>query len=272
MSENFVSLKVAAEKHLFDDAVSKATHFSVRPDVIVVRPGFNRPIVRANIDQFKVAIRNGGTIPEISVAIEDNRIELVDGEHRWRAVMELRDEGMDIPTMAAMQFRGDLADRYAHMLASGQGEPVTPLVQGEKFMELLRLQWTAQKIADRIGVSKTHVENCIRLAEAPLDVKAHISSGAISSTAAAKAIKEHGSNAGAVITEALAAGAVDGKTQVKPKDVAPKEKQKPKEVQKLLALLDRCRPYVMKVADDPASKTVAISTAMGLIDEMDGAK
>lgn len=268
----FVSLKVAAESGALGKSVTKATSFNIDPAVIKVVPGFNRPISRAKVDSFKAAVRGGATLPDIWVAVDAGTIEMVDGEHRQIAILELRAEGMEIPTMGAKQFRGDYADRIAHMLGSAQGEPITPLVFGEKCMELMRLQWPVKKIAERLGCSTTNVENCLRLAEAGADVKAHITNGDVTSTTAAKIVKEHGSKAGAVIKEALAGAEAAGKKpKVTPKMLAPKEKQKPKEVQKLLALLERCRPYVLKVADDPEGKTVAVSSAMTLLDDMQAA-
>ena len=269
MQQNFVSLKAAAEGKVV--GVSKATTFNVDPAKIELEEGFNRPIDRAHVDQFKASIRGGATIPMIDVRVDSGRIIMVDGHHRHAAVMELRAEGMEIPSMSAAQFRGNDADRITHLLTSSQGKPLTPLEAGLQYLKLLRLQWTVQQIASRIGRSTTHVEQCITLAESGTDVQQHIRNGDISGSAAIKVVKEHGGAAGGVIKEALAAGAAEGKTKVKPKNLATKERQKPKEVQKLLALLDRCRPYVLKVIDDPASKAVAISTAVTLMDDLDAA-
>ncbi len=269
MSENFVSLKSAAEAKIA--GISKATYFNVDPDKIEIEPGFNRPIDRENVEQFKTAIENGATIPPIFVKVEAGRIIMRDGEHRLIAVKELRANGMEIPTMSAIQFRGNDADGIAHLITSAQGKGLSPLDAGLQYMKLTRLQWTVKMIADRIGRSTTHVEQCLALAESGSDVQAHIRAGDVSSTTAGKIVKEHGSNAGTVIKDALAAGAAKDKTKVTPKMAAPKEKQKPKEVQKLLALLDRCRPYVLKVMDDPEARTVAISTASQLKDDIDAA-
>jgi ParB-like chromosome segregation protein Spo0J len=210
MQQEFVSLKVAAEKKIHGDDVAKATHFNVKPLLIKVREGFNRPISRENVEQFKTAIRAGATIPPIYVHVDAGLIELVDGEHRWIAVCELIAEGMDIPYMAAIQFRGSDADRIAHLLTSAQGQPLTPLDAGVQYLRLLRLQWPVKQIADRIGRSASHVEQCILLAESNTDVQQHVRNGDVSGTTAAKIVREHGGRAGAVIagklTEAKAAG------------------------------------------------------------------
>lgn len=213
----FVSLKMAAEDKTGD--VSKETSFKVNPLVIEVEPGFNRPIYRENVDQFKVAIRNEATIPPIYVRVEAGRIVMVDGEHRLIAVRELIAEGMEIPFMSAIQFRGNDADRIAHLLTSAQGQPLTPLEAGLQYLKLSRLNWDQQKIASRVGRSTTHIAQCITLAEANADVHEAVRNGDVSSTLAASMVKDHGSNAGAVIKQELAAAKANGKAKVTKKSV-----------------------------------------------------
>ncbi|MFZ3286584.1 MAG: ParB N-terminal domain-containing protein [Telluria sp.] len=214
MQPEFVSLKVAAEKKIHGDDVAKATHFNVKPLLIKVRPGFNRPICRDNVEQFKTAIRAGATIPPIYVYVDAGVIELVDGEHRWIAVCELIAEGVDIPYMAAIQFRGNDADRIAHLLTSAQGKPLSPLESGLQYLKLLRLNWDVKQIAARIGRSVTHVDQCIVLAESNTDVQEHVRNGDVSGTTAAKIVRKHGSGAGAVIKDKLTEAKAAGKKRV----------------------------------------------------------
>lgn len=214
MNESFVSLKVAAESKVHDAGVSKATTFNVRPDLVEVEPGFNRPISRENVEQFKTAIRAGATIPPIYVSVDAGRIVMTDGEHRLIAVKELIAEGMEIPSMAAIQFRGSDADRIAHLLTSAQGKPLTPLESGLQYLKLLRLNWAVKTIADRIGRSVTHVNECILLAESNTDVQDHVRAGDVSGTTAAKIVKKHGRGAGAVIKQKLTEAKLNGKSRV----------------------------------------------------------
>src|SRR5437764_1777972 len=146
----FVSLKAAAEDKTLE-GVGKETTFKVDPRLIEIQPGFNRPIIREHVEQLKTSIRNGATLPPIFVRVEPGRIIMVDGEHRWIAVCELIAEGMEIPFMSAIQFRGSDADAIAHLLTSAQGAGITPLDQGIQFLKLVRLQWDVKMIAARTG-------------------------------------------------------------------------------------------------------------------------
>jgi ParB-like chromosome segregation protein Spo0J len=218
----FVSLKAAAETKA--GGVAKQTSFRVDPRIVEVEPGFNRPIDRANIDQFKIAIKGGAIIPDIFVRVDNGRIIMVDGEHRLIAVKELIDEGLEIDSMSATQFRGNDADRITHLLTSAQGKGLSPLEAGLQYKKLINLGWSNQKIHERTGMSVQHIAGCVELAESNSDVHAAIRSGDISSTEARKVVKEHGSKAGEVIAKAKAE---TGK-KVTAKVLKPTREKKPK--------------------------------------------
>lgn len=217
-ASHFVSLKAAAEDKALE-GVGKETSFKVDPRMVEIEPGFNRPINRDNVDQFKVAIRNGATIPPIYVRVEPGRIIMVDGEHRWIAVCELIAEGMAIPFMSAIQFRGDDADRIAHLITSSQGMGLSPLDAGAQYLKLIRLKWDVKMIAARTGKSTTHIENCLLLAESNTDVKDAVRAGEVASTLAVDLIKEHGTEAGAVIQKELVKAKASGRDKVTRKSV-----------------------------------------------------
>ena len=223
----FVSLKVAAEDKTIP-GVSKETSFRVDPKLITVETGFNRPICRENVDQFKSSIKAGATIPPIFVRVDLGVIILVDGEHRVIAVRELIEEGETIESMAAIHFRGNDADRVAHILTSAQGKPLTPLDAGLQYLKLERYGWDRKKIAERIGRTISHVDSCILLAESNTDVQSAVKRGEISSTGAIDAVRTHGEAAGKVIAEKLVEAKAKGKKKVtaaitKPKSEEPKQ-------------------------------------------------
>jgi len=211
--EKFASLKAAAEDKGIE-GVSKETSFKVDPFKVQIRPGFNRPISRPHIESIKDALRGGVKLKPIDVAVERTAdksvIYMVDGEHRMWATRELIEEfraglpsGRDLGDMSAVEFKGGIDEQISHMLSAGQGLGVTPLVQGEKYIELMNYGWDIAKIAARQGKSITHIENCLMLARAEPDLKAAVRAGEVASTAAVEIVREHGSDAGKVVQEAL---------------------------------------------------------------------
>lgn len=228
-TEKFTSLKAAAEDKSIE-GVKKETIFQLDPFKIEIRPGFNRPISREHIDNIKDSIRGGVKLKPLDVAVErtaeKSTIFMVDGEHRMWAVRELIEEfragkstGRDIPHLSAVEFKGGIDEQIAHMLTSGQGLVVTPLTQGEKFAELLALNWDVAKIAARMGKSKTHIENCLILARANPDVKEAIRAGEVTGTVAVDIIREHGSEAGKAIQSELVKAKASGQDRVTRKSV-----------------------------------------------------
>lgn len=225
--EKFASLKAAAEDKGID-GVSKETSFKVDPFKIQIRPGFNRPISREHIETIKEALRGGVKLKAIDVAVERTAeksvIFMVDGEHRMWAVRELIEEyraglpsGRDLGDMSAVEFKGGIDEQIAHMLSSGESLGISTLVQGEKYIELMKYNWDLARIAARFGKSETHVKNCLMLANANPDVKQSVRSGEVAGTVAVDIIREHGVDAGRVIQSTLEQVKASGKTKVTPK-------------------------------------------------------
>jgi len=265
IDDAYASLKVAAEKKL--PGFGKATIFKVDPLKIEVEPGFNRPIDRANVEQFKVAIKNGATIPPIYVRVDANHTILVDGEHRWIAVRELIAEGMEIPFMLAIEFRGSDADRITHLLTSAQGLPISPLDQGIQYLKLIRLQWDVKMIAQRTGKSTTHIENCLVLAESNTDVQRAVRAGQVASSLAVDMVKEHGTQAGAVIASELVKAQASGKGKVTRKGVQGKaipRKLVTRATESIDTLFAVIAPTVSpeKLAAMPDNETVPVEAGM----------
>lgn len=218
--EKFVSLKIAAEKKIHGEEIGKETAFKVAPHLIEVEPGFNRPINREQVDSFKSSMRNNGIIPPIFVRVDVGRIIMVDGEHRLIAAKELIAEGLEIPHLSAIHFRGDDADAIMHKLSTAKVNGIDQLEQGRDYQKLLRMGWDEKSIAARCGYSVNHIKMCLALQESNSDVKEHINAGSISSTEAAKLLKEHGSKTGAVIADLKKDAEAAGKKKVTAKTIA----------------------------------------------------
>ena len=208
------SLKAAAEDKN-NPAVSKTSQFAVDPRVMEVEEGFNaRPLNADHVAEMSLALRNGATFPPLDVRVDDNRILIVDGHHRHAAALDAIAKGFEIKALDCRQFRGNDADRVAHMLNSASGLALTPLQLGVQYRKLIGFGWTEKQIADRRGKSTQHVKDMVLLAESNSDVHQAVNAGQISGTAALNIVKKHGSKAGAVIREGLEAAQASGKSKV----------------------------------------------------------
>jgi len=214
------SLKAAAEDKT-NPAVSKTTQFAVDPRVLEVEDGFNaRPLNADHVAEMSIALRNGAMFPPLDVRVEDGRILIVDGHHRHAAALDAIEKGFEIKSLDVRQFRGNDADRVAHMISSASGLALTPLQLGVQYRKLIVFGWTEPQIADRRGKSVQHVKDMIQLAEANSDVHEAINAGQITGTAALKMVKQFGSKAGEVIRDTVEQAKAEGKEKVTPRALA----------------------------------------------------
>jgi ParB-like chromosome segregation protein Spo0J len=214
------SLKAAAEDKTNAD-VSKVTSFAVSPHALEVEEGFNaRPLNMEHVAEMSLAWRSGAVFPPLEVRVEEGRILIVDGHHRHAAALDAISKGADIKSVDVRQFRGNDADRVAHMITSAGGLPLTPLQLGIQYRKLIGFGWNEKQVAARVGKSVEHVKNMVLLGEANSDVHQAINAGEISGSAAVVLVKEHGSKAGRVIQEGLKEAKANGKTKVTPRVLA----------------------------------------------------
>ncbi len=215
--ETFVSLKVAAEKKIHGDGVSKVTSFAVDPRLLQVEEGFNaRPLNLEHVAEMSLALRNGATFPPLDVRVEDGNIILVDGHHRHAAALDAIVRGAEIASLDCRQFRGNDADRVAHMISSASGLALTPLQLGIQYRKLIAFGWNEKQVAARVGKTVQHVKDMILLGEANSDVHQAVNAGHVSGTTAVSLVKKHGSKAGKVIREGLSEAQASGKNKVTP--------------------------------------------------------
>ncbi|MFC5548170.1 DUF551 domain-containing protein [Massilia aerilata] len=216
-ANHMASLKAAAEDKN-NPNVSKVTSFAVDPRVLEVEEGFNaRPLNADHVAEMSLAWRSGAVFPPLEVRVEDGHIFIVDGHHRHAAALDAISKGADIKSIDVRQFRGNDADRVAHMISSASGLPLTPLQLGVQYRKLIGFRWTEKQIADRVGKSVQHVKDMIVLAEANSDVHQAINAGEVTGTTAVALVKKHGSKAGKVIREGVEKAKASGKTKATPK-------------------------------------------------------
>lgn len=266
MNKNFVSLKVAAEDKT-NDTVSKVTSFAVAPRILEVEEGFNaRPINADHVAEMSLALRNGATFPPLDVRVDDNRILIVDGHHRHAAALDAIAKGFEIKALDCRQFRGNDADRVAHMLNSASGLALTPLQLGVQYRKLIGFGWTEKQIADRRGKSTQHVKDMVLLAESNSDVHQAVNAGQISGTAALNIVKKHGSKAGAVIREGLEVAQASGKSKVTPRALAGK---KPGDKDLMLWLVSNAQLSVTNCTPERRFYALTFDVPVALVDMAD---
>jgi hypothetical protein len=205
--------------------------YGIDPRKITVRPGFNcrdfsNPKVLAHIAWLKTSIAERGVDEPIWIENTGEKIFLIDGECRLRALCELWNEGKKIfvPTIS---YKGDEAAVLAKSLATNNGLALTVLEIGKAADRLFAYGWTDNQVADllapHLGYSpkkaKRHIDDAVELHHAPLEVKEQVSKGVdgvkISPALAVQKVRENRETAPKKIREAAVKAKSAGKTEAK---------------------------------------------------------
>lgn len=125
------------------------------------------------LDELTASVRGHGVLQPILVRpIGPNRYQLVAGERRWRAS---RQAGLEsIPALIE-----DIDDDTAleiSIIENLQREDISPLDEAAMYDRMVRDHgYSIRKLADKLGKDKGYLENRLRLADAPPEVRELVS-------------------------------------------------------------------------------------------------
>jgi ParB family chromosome partitioning protein len=173
---------------LFDDAAStelapgivsliesRATHAQIREVAIGrILPNPAQPRLSYEEDsltELADSIREHGVLQPILVRPVGSQYELIAGERRWRAS---RLAGRDtIPAIVA-DFDEETALEVS-IIENLQREDVSPLEEAAMYRKMTDLGYSVRQLAQKIGKDKGYVENRLRLADAPTEIRELVS-------------------------------------------------------------------------------------------------
>ena len=154
---------------------SRATHAQIREvptNRILPNPAQPRlSYEEESLVELADSIREHGVLQPILVRPVGSQFELIAGERRWRASrMAQRDS---IPAIV-VEFDDETALEVS-IIETLQREDVSPLEEAAMFRKMTDLGYSLRQLAQKIGKDKGYVENRIRLAEAPPEVRELVS-------------------------------------------------------------------------------------------------
>ncbi len=125
------------------------------------------------LDELTASIREHGVLQPILVRpIGQNQFQLVAGERRWRASKQA-----GLATIPALI--EDIDDDTAleiSIIENLQREDISPLDEAAMYDRMVREHgYSIRKLADKLGKDKGYLENRLRLADAPEDVRQLVS-------------------------------------------------------------------------------------------------
>ncbi|MBU8881275.1 ParB/RepB/Spo0J family partition protein [Bacillus sp. FJAT-29790] len=129
------------------------------------------------IEELKQSIIEHGILQPIIVRKSIKGYEIVVGERRYRAAKEAKLE--TVPVVVRELNEQQMMELA--VLENLQREDLTPIEEGAAYQLLLeKLKLTQEELAKRLGKSRPHIANHIRLLSLPPKIQAHISEGKIS--------------------------------------------------------------------------------------------
>jgi ParB family transcriptional regulator, chromosome partitioning protein len=125
------------------------------------------------LEELAASIREHGVLQPILLRpIDDGRFQLIAGERRWRAT---RIAGL--PTIPALV--EDIDDDTAleiSIIENLQREDISPLDEAAMYDRMIREHgYSIRRLADKLGKDKGYLENRLRLADAPPEIRALVS-------------------------------------------------------------------------------------------------
>jgi ParB/RepB/Spo0J family partition protein len=125
------------------------------------------------LEELAASIREHGVLQPILVRpIGINRFQLIAGERRWRASTLA---GLDTIPALIEEIDDDTALEIS-IIENLQREDISPLDEASMYDRMIRDHgYSIRKLADKLGKDKGYVENRLRLADAPPEVRALVS-------------------------------------------------------------------------------------------------
>ena len=125
------------------------------------------------LDELAASIREHGVLQPILVRpIGPNTYQLIAGERRWRAS---RQAGLDSIPALIEEIDDDTALEIS-IIENLQREDISPLDEASMFDRMVSEHgYSIRKLADKLGKDKGYVENRLRLADAPDEVRELVS-------------------------------------------------------------------------------------------------
>jgi ParB family transcriptional regulator, chromosome partitioning protein len=141
-----------------------------------IEPNPEQPRLAFNqetLDELTASIREHGVLQPILVRpISPNRYQLIAGERRWRAS---RQAGLaNIPALIE-EIDDDTALEIS-IIENLQREDISPLDEAAMYDRMVREHgYSIRKLADKLGKDKGYLENRLRLADAPDEIRQLVS-------------------------------------------------------------------------------------------------
>ncbi|WP_200757506.1 ParB/RepB/Spo0J family partition protein [Effusibacillus dendaii] len=156
-----------------DDTIVQASIDDLRPNPYQPRKEFNQE----KLNELTESIKQHGIIQPIIVRKSFRGYEIVAGERRWRAANLA---GLTEVPVVVKEFDDRQMTEIA-LIENLQREDLNPMEVAEAYHNIMeKFELTQEELAKKVGQSRSHVANFLRLLNLPPVIRDHVSRGTIS--------------------------------------------------------------------------------------------
>ncbi|WP_416148056.1 ParB/RepB/Spo0J family partition protein [Salipaludibacillus sp. HK11] len=156
-----------------EDKVQDVKIADLRPNPYQPRKVFEKEA----IDELKISIEQHGILQPLIVRKSIKGYEIVVGERRFRAAKEA---GLNVVPAVVKELTEDEMMEIA-LIENLQREDLNPLEEAKAYQKLMEhLQVTQEELSKRLGKSRPHIANYVRLLQLPQIAQQYLSEGKLS--------------------------------------------------------------------------------------------
>ena len=145
-----------------------------------LKPGVYQPRSIFNsekLDSLSASIKENGVLQPILVRRSEDGFEIIAGERRWRAA---KAAGLTEIPVVETEFTDEQA-LESGLIENIQRDDLTPIEEATAYKKLMdEFGYSQEQISQKIGKSRSHVANMVRLLSLPQKVQDYVTSGQLS--------------------------------------------------------------------------------------------
>jgi ParB family chromosome partitioning protein len=248
---------------------TKTDLYKIDPRNIVVVDGFNSR-VDFDLDALKDSIRENGVLNPVTVIKfkDDNgeeKYRLVDGERRYRSVMALLEEGVEIPRIPAICIpKMDDSELLLQQVVRNEGKPFNEYEYALACQKFLQFGFSKAEIAKKIGKNNGMITYYLNHLDRDKRVQELLKEGKISGSEVRRIYRGHEGDEKAAVDEILGASKVlettKGKKNITLKDLDINSRTISKKASDTIRLgLEKLFEYYQKYSHNEAGEEIDIN-------------
>jgi len=130
-----------------------------------------------SLRELSDSIREHGVLQPLLVRTKNKKFEIIAGERRWRAAQQA---GLKTLPVLIKDIDDEEAAEYS-LIENIQRDDLTVLEEAQAYRNMIdNFSYTQEKLASRVGKSRAHIANTIRILKLPAEILDYIEQGKIS--------------------------------------------------------------------------------------------